>query len=197
MASKDSARDRGTPARGRQSAPEISDELLAAAGRGDAEARRELYETCHRQVYRLMVRMVGIQDAADVAQQVFLQLFRKLEQFSGRSSFRTWLYRLAVNEALQYLRKERRWSFAELAREPVGQAAGMVAERQARQELLETALARIDPDQRALFLLREIDGLSYREIAGAVGIPEGTVGSRLNRVRRELRELLIQMGWEE
>ena len=141
--------------------------------------------------------MVGIQDAADVAQQVFLQLFRKLEQFSGRSSFRTWLYRLAVNEALQYLRKERRWSFAELAREPVGQAAGMVAERQARQELLETALARIDPDQRALFLLREIEGLSYREIAGAVGIPEGTVGSRLNRVRRELRELLIQMGWEE
>ena len=65
-----------------------------------------------------------------------------------------------------------------------------------QQEMLQAALLRVDPTLRAMFLLRELEGQSYREIAHTLGIPEGTVGSRLNRVRRELREHLAALGWE-
>ena len=75
---------------------------------GRRSAQQELYEACHQDVYGLMVRMVGRQDAADVTQQVFMQVFRKIDQFQGQSKFKTWLYRLAVNESLQHLRKNKR-----------------------------------------------------------------------------------------
>jgi RNA polymerase sigma-70 factor (ECF subfamily) len=69
-------------------------------------------------------------------------------------------------------------------------------ERDEHKELLEQALARIEPDLRSIFVLREVEELSYREIAEAIEIPEGTVGSRLNRARRELQQHLAELGWE-
>jgi RNA polymerase sigma-70 factor (ECF subfamily) len=145
-------------------------------------------------VYRLAVRMVGTQDAADVAQQTFLQAFWRLDQFDGQSKFETWLYRLTVNESLQHLRKRRRWTQPTLDYEPADDSPGR--DKSAEQkELLEQALARLDPELRSIFLLRESEDLSYREIAEALEIPEGTVGSRLNRARRELQEHLISLGW--
>ncbi len=143
-----------------------------------------------------MVRMVGSQDALDVSQQVFLQLFRKLDRFAGRSRFRTWLHRLAINEALQYLRKERRWSFGELTRDPQQVEGRRIAERMERSELLQMALGQLEPDLRAIFLLRELEDHSYRELAEILGVPEGTVGSRLNRARSELKQILDRLGWE-
>lgn len=168
--------------------------VLAGCRAGERGAQQRLYELCHRQVYRLMVRMVGLQDAADVTQQVFLQVFRKVDQFAGRSKFETWLYRLAVNESLQHLRKEKRWKFETLSREPMSRHTP--EERDEHKELLEQALARIEPDLRSIFVLREVEELSYREIAEAIEIPEGTVGSRLNRARRELQQHLAELGWE-
>jgi RNA polymerase sigma-70 factor (ECF subfamily) len=136
--------------------------------------------------------MVGLQDAADVTQQVFLQAFRSLEKFNGRSRFDTWLYRLAVNESRQHLRRNRRWRYHALDWEPMDESHhGEDAERK---EVLEQALARIDPELRSIFLLREVEGLSYHDIAEALQIPEGTVGSRLNRARRELRQILSDLG---
>lgn len=177
-------------------AQETTVETVAACRRGDQIAQRRLYESAHQNIYRLMVRMVGLQDAADMTQQVFLQAFRKLDQFSGRSQFGTWIYRVAVNEALQHLRRSRRSRVGVLEHEPMDSSPDS-NKNFADKELLEKALARLDPVLRSAFMLREIEGLSYCEIAEALQIPEGTVGSRLNRARQELKQHLIELGWEQ
>ncbi len=167
-------------------------DLVAGCQLGDREAQRELYETHHGKLFRLAVRMVGQQDAADVAQQVFLQVFRKISQFSGRSQLGTWLYQVTVNECLQHLRRNERQQVQHLTDEPVDHAPAHTR-RVELAELLEVALQQLDAELRAIFLLREVEELPYREIAEVVGIPEGTVGSRLNRARRLLRQYLLEV----
>ena len=180
---------------GDEKTADLVGDLVAACQQGEREAQRRLYEICHERIYQLMVRMVGIQDAADMTQQTFLQAFRCLGQYAGRSRFETWLYRLAVNESLQHLRRRRRWEGQALEHEPEDRSHDRRQNVEHR-ELLEASLARIDPELRSIFLLREVDELSYREIAEVLQIPEGTVGSRLNRARRELQEHLKDLGWE-
>ena len=169
--------------------------VVAACQDGDRAAQRDLYELCHDRIYRLAIRMVGHQDAADVTQQVFLQAFRKIDQFAGRSGFETWLYRLAVNECLQHLRRRARRADQELTYEPAANPQRHETRTENR-ELIERALERLEPELRSIFLLKELENLPYREIAVAVDIPEGTVGSRLNRARRELKSHLTALGWE-
>lgn len=86
------------------------DRLIAGCRAGDRDAQRALYERCLPLVHRLAVRMVGMQEAPDVTQQTFLRAFTRLDQYDGHAKFETWLYRLAVNEALQFLRKRKRWN---------------------------------------------------------------------------------------
>jgi RNA polymerase sigma-70 factor, ECF subfamily len=173
----------------------IDANLLARCRAGERDAQQCLYEFTHRRVYALMCRMVRLQDAADVTQQVYLQVFRKIGQFAGRSKFETWLHRLAVNEALQHVRKGKRWKFQPLSQDPVSQD-NSEQQRDENKELLEQALSRVEPELRSIFVLREMEELPYRDIAEVIGIPEGTVGSRLNRARRELQEHLTDLGWE-
>jgi len=170
-------------------------EIVEACQKGDPVAQHRLYEASNQNVYRLMVRMVGVQDAADVTQQVFLQAFRKIGQFSGRSQIGTWIYRVAVNDALQYLRKSKRSQVHTLEQEPIDGSPNR-HENVDDKEILEQALGLLDLGLRSAFLLREVEGLSYSEIADALEIPEGTVGSRLNRARRELKQHLVELGWE-
>lgn len=167
----------------------IDDPTVQAAAAGDRRALREIYEATTDRVFRLMVRMVGVQDADDLTQQTFVRAFSKLSQFSGESKFETWLYRLATNEALQHLRREKHRRTKELVVEPAMQATDHV-EQDERFAMLRQALDQLDPELRAIFTLKEESGLSYQEIAKALDIPEGTVGSRLNRARRALRTLL-------
>lgn len=122
-------------------------------------------------------------------------MFRKLDQFTGRARFQTWLYRLAVNESLQHLRRVRRWQSQEIEHEPADRTHRS-ENRSENRELLEVALQQIDPELKSVFLLREVEELSYREIADALDVPEGTVGSRLNRARQELQRQLTNLGWE-
>lgn len=171
------------------------DDLVSASRRGSREAQQRLYECCHQRVYRLLMRMVGLNDADDLLQQVFLQVFRSLSQFSGQSRFETWLYRVSVNESLQHLRKQRRRRWVSLE--------GDFMDRQPDQErdfdhkeLMEHALARLEPELRSLFLLREVEKQSYAEIAAVMQIPEGTVASRLSRARQLLKQYLVELGWE-
>ena len=171
------------------------DDLVAASRRGSRVAQQLLYKCCHQRVYQLLVRMVGLADADDVLQQVFLQVFRALSQFSGQSRFETWLYRVSVNESLQHLRKQRRRRCVPLESD--------FMDRQPDQErvfdhkeLLEHALTRLEPELRSLFLLREVEKLPYAEIAESTGLPEGTVASRLSRARQLLKQYLVEMGWE-
>lgn len=168
-------------------------DIVSACQNGNEEARQRLYESCHRSVFRFVARIVGEDDAADVSQEVFLQTFRAIGQFDGRSKFTTWLYRLAVNQSLQHLRRKKRWRHGDLDWEPTDDSPDR--ENMEQKDLLEQALRRIDPELRAMFLLREVEGQSYRDIAEALGIPEGTVGSRLNRARCELRQHLSQLGY--
>lgn len=169
--------------------------LIAACQRGDRDAQRRLYDTYQAGIFRLVVRMVGAQDAADVAQQVFLQAFRHLDRFAGRAKFDTWLHRLALNECWQHFRRERRTKYVVLEREPMDHAPG--PERNVNErDLLEQALARLEPELRAVFVLREMEGRRYNEIAQVLEINEGTVASRLSRARRLLRKYLIDLGWE-
>jgi RNA polymerase sigma-70 factor (ECF subfamily) len=180
---------------GKSSKVTSPEQWVDASVAGDRGAMQRLYEHCSGRVYALMVRMVGRQDADDLTQQVFLQMFRKLAQFKGQSKLETWLYRIATNEALQYLRRKQRHAMAPLVVEPVAEATDRIATTEESQ-LLETAMSRIEPELRAILLLKEQQLLSYREIAESIGIPEGTVGSRLNRARRELREQLTKLGWD-
>ncbi|NOX55600.1 MAG: RNA polymerase sigma factor [Planctomycetes bacterium] len=171
-----------------------TDQLVAACQQQDRDAQQMLYEQFSGRLYRLAVRMVGNEDADDVTQQIFLQLFRTITQFAGRSGFETWLYRLAVNECLQHLRRRKRKALQPLLEEPASHQRDAGA-RVEQRELIEAALERLDPDLRAVFVLREVEQLNYREIADALDLSDGTVASRLNRARKQLREILLDMGW--
>ncbi len=171
------------------------DAIVRACVRGDQQAMASLYDRCSNRVYALMVRIVGRQDADDLTQDVFLQMFRKLGQFNGQSKLETWLYRLATNEALQHLRQRKRHAAGPLLSEPVVNDPSPATNSE-ESELLEGAILSLEPELRAVLILKEQEGLSYAEIASIVEIPEGTVGSRLNRARKELRQQLTKLGWE-
>lgn len=171
------------------------DRVVAACLRGSREAQQRLYVRCHRRVYRLLVRMVGLNDADDLLQQVFLQVFRTLSQFSGQSRFETWLYRVTVNESLQHLRKQKRRRWVSLESDIMDRQPGQERDFD-QKELMEHALERLEPDLRSLFLLREVEKQSYAEISAVTQIPEGTVASRLSRARQLLRQYLVELGWE-
>ena len=169
--------------------PDLS-AVLDGCCRGDREMQRELYERCHQQVFRLAVRMVGRQDASDVCQLVFLKMFQSIDQFAGRSNFTTWLYRIAVNECLQHRRKRGSRPMVHLADYEPPDRHTPATERVADHELLEVALGRIEPELCSLFLLREVEELSYSELADVLHLSEGTVASRLNRARDQLHTVL-------
>lgn len=172
----------------------FSAEDIDACRAGDDQARQRLYDFTYRLVYRLVYRTVGPSDAEDVTQQVYQQLFGNLDSFCGRSGFTTWVYRVAMNESLQHLRRRKVRRMSVLPPEPTDRSRN-TQRRVDDVEALEVALARLDPTLRSIFLLREVEGLSYAEIADAAGVPEGTVGSRLSRARAELREILKEIGW--
>ncbi|MAT69119.1 MAG: RNA polymerase subunit sigma-24 [Planctomycetaceae bacterium] len=169
-------------------------ELVGACQRGDRAAQKRLFESTQARIFRVIARIVGEREAVDVTQQAYLQVFRKIGQFSGRSTLATWVYRIAVNEALQHIRRRGRRTVTTLEFEPVDHAPNQTNIADLR-DALDAALADIDPELKAVFLLKEVDELSYSEIAHVLSIPEGTVGSRLNRARRELQDRLKACGW--
>jgi RNA polymerase sigma-70 factor (ECF subfamily) len=162
--------------------------IIAGCQAEDRQAQQRLYERFHRPLYGLATRLVGSADAADVLQEIFLRVFARLGSFRGKSALSTWLYRIAVNECLRHLgRRPRR--LEPLADEPMSGRAGPdhVLEQA---DLLERALQQLNAPLRAAFLLREADGLSYREIAEVLEMPPGTVASQLSRARGILQAFL-------
>lgn len=166
---------------------------IQLAAQGDRAAQRMLYDSLVGRVYGLVLRIVGPNHAEDVTQDVFLRLFAKLGSFRHDSEFTTWVHRLAVNEALQYLRRLRRRATVPLVEDALPAPEQPDVDLS---ELLEVALMQIDADLKMILELKEVEQLSYAEIAELLGIPAGTVGSRLNRARHDLREKLIALGWE-
>jgi RNA polymerase sigma-70 factor (ECF subfamily) len=136
-------------------------------------------------------------DAEDLLQEIFLTAHRKLESFRGESSLGTWLYRLATNQCLDYLRSRaaRAGSLTDaIDEEPTLADAGSrsLAERTVTKMDLERALARLPEGCRAAFVLHDIEGLEHREVAQVLGIAEGTSKSQVHKARLRLRTLLTE-----
>lgn len=181
-----------------QSTAELAEWILGA-GRGDQESKKKIYQRIAAQIVRIVRRIVGQNNVDDVVQDFFVTLFAKISQFRFESSFETWVHRMAVNQSLQHLRKSNREQ--ERVRQyvvEVGLQNTPADEHSSREDakVLEIAMHHLSGDQRALLHMKEVEGFGYQQIAEVLGVPEGTVGSRLNKARSELKSALIQMGWE-
>ena len=171
----------------------LEDGLIRLAVTGDREAQRLIYETLRDAIGRLVARSVDASDVDDVTQDIFLHVFCSLGSFRFESELTTWVYRLAVNDALQHLRRKRLRRLVPLENlEMPGRTARNDIENN---EVLYRALSKLDPELRVILHLKEEQDECYRTIAEILRIPEGTVGSRLNRARRELKKELLALGW--
>ncbi|PKQ27732.1 MAG: RNA polymerase sigma factor RpoE [Candidatus Anoxymicrobium japonicum] len=182
---------------------EDADEALVERARtGDLTACEELFNRYSNQMYSLACRMTGSDtDAEDICQEVFLRVIRKVGSFKGRSSFSTWLYRVAMNYSKDYLRqKKRRQEILSQQDDPPESRAGTrendstglecaVIASEARL-IVQDALAKLPPSLRAPLALHELEGMRYREVAGLLRLPVGTVKSRIFRARIKLAETL-------
>jgi RNA polymerase sigma-70 factor (ECF subfamily) len=174
-------------------------DLIERAKTGDAAAYERLVRNYQQRIYRLCLGMTGTHPAADdLAQETFLKAYLALAGFKEGTNFSAWLRRIAVNSSLNYLKVRRR-------EEPLGDRldgnpgavfSAKIAsphEQLLRNDIdraVDCALQALPPKLRAVFVLHAVEGMKYEEIARTVGVPVGTVMSRLNRARRRLRKAL-------
>lgn len=165
--------------------------LVEKARAGDVDAYEVLVRRHRGRIYRIALRMLGDpHDAEDVAQDVLIQVWTALAGFTGASAFTTWLYRIVVNRCLNQIRR-RRWARPVLDTDPppvAGAEDTVVAQHRVRATL--EAVAALPPDQRAVIVLHQLEGLSYREVATIVNVSEDAVRGRLHRARLSLFEAL-------
>jgi RNA polymerase sigma factor (sigma-70 family) len=177
------------------SAPDAMDALIARCLAGDQTAWEQIVRQHWRKVFNIAYKFTGKHDEAeDLTQDVFLKIFKSLDTFDRRANFQTWLVSVSRNLCIDHyrsVRKERETidrdvDAGELS--PVAQTVSPVAalEHRDRVELLKKALDHLPPTLRSAVLLRDIQELSYQEIAARLDLPEGTVKSRINRGRTEL-----------
>jgi len=190
--------------------------LISRCQQGDQGAFKELFDQYHKRVYRIAYGVVRQrEDALDIVQEVFIKLFRTIKNFKGKSNFYTYLYRVAMNQAIDYSRKMRKAPFLSLDQEEGFQPADIadrrpdhlasqkqfeadiadrrpdhLASQKQFEERVGRAMGSLPEDQRATLIFREIEGLSYQEIAEAMRCSVGTVMSRLHYGRMKLRESL-------
>ncbi len=173
----------------------VSQELLDACRRGDSTAFEEVVKRTYRHVYTQALRLVGDrQEAEDVAQEAYVRVFRGLGGFRGDAQFETWLYRIVANAAITHLRRRRR--FGELLTEPGEEGPQIpadvrLAEQTVDRDELQRALELLPLSFRSVVVLKDVYGLSCREIGVHLGISEGAVKVRLHRARKRLKERLF------
>ncbi len=167
--------------------------LLKKAAEGDGPAFQKLVERHGAGLFRLACGLVNNpSDAEDVVQETFLGAFRALARFEGRSSVRTWLGQILVRQAAALRRSRRTRWMASLERTELETPASTVAgpEQAGQSQDVMMMLERLSPEHREVLVLREFEQMSYDEIAATIGVPRGTVESRLHRARAQMRELL-------
>lgn len=181
------------------------DLLVEKALAKDGEAFRQLYEKYVKKIYNLVYRLLkDKQDVDEVTQEVFFQAYKNLPRFQGKSQFYTWLYRVATNTALQFRRKKNRRrgdsSYENLEENAPqvlkpsesGDPSGEV-ERRERRDRIRAAIRSLPHNQRVVMVLGPIQGLSYEEISGVLGVSVTVIKGRLHRARENLRERYDQM----
>ena len=182
-------------------------ELVDRARAGDQDAFEQLVLDNQNRIYSLTVRLTGSrEEGADLAQEAFLKAWQGLASFQGESSFSTWVYRLATNVCIDFLRRQKRRREVEQVlslddeertwAEPAdySQDPQRHLERSERNRALERGLAALPEHQRRILVMRELSGLSYQEIGRALELDLGTVKSRLARARLALRKILLEEG---
>ena len=173
--------------------------IVQRAKAGDAAAFEELVNRYQNNVYRLALRMCGnAHDAEEVAQEAFVAAWRGLPSFRGESKFSSWLYQLTSNAAVDFLRREKRHRNTTPVEEQLELAADRTPQQDAEtsemRENLQKALLALTPEHRQIFLLRQMEQLSYEEIGQLLQLESGTVKSRLNRAKKQLRQILLRQG---
>jgi len=183
-------------------------QLVAELQAGSEDAFAYVLERYRNPIYSMVAQiLVSEADAADVLQNIFVKVFRGIGQFHGQSTLKTWLYRIAVREALNFRRGWFRRHFHEpfsiddepadpsgnLVKAPAADGPYETLEQSERQEMVKSALEGLPRPYRAVLVLREMEELPYDEIADMLGVPEGTVKSRLMRGRELLRRKLAGM----
>ncbi len=207
--------DADVPADAKAAAGPEDREVIERARSGDHDAFRVLVERYQGRVYRLALRVLRDEEQArDAVQDAFLKVYRSLDRFQGRSSFYTWLYRLVLNVCLDLRRRDRldrqvewseeRWEQAseeDAGPDPISGSPSpdpeLALDRAELGSAIAAAIRSLPDDARRTLLLREVDGLSYAEIATVLGVPRGTVMSRLHYARRRLRLALVAAGAAE
>jgi RNA polymerase sigma-70 factor (ECF subfamily) len=179
--------------------------LVEDAQRGDSDAFRELVVRYQRRVYAVALGMVhDPDDARDIAQEAFLKVHKSLGTFAGDAQFFTWLYRIVMNLSIDYLRKRRgqKVEFDDEAAHEEPDEGGIsplrtgfdparaLLDKELRAALLH-ALDRLSPAHRAVLLMREVEGLSYQEMADTLACSIGTVMSRLFHARKKMQTMLL------
>ena len=180
------------------------EEVIKQILHGDRAAFQDVVEKYQQRMYAVAYGLLGNrEDALDAVQEAFVKAYGSLGRFKGESSLYTWLYRITVNAAVDLGRKKSRREEVEFREEiepdeekgtyPVAPASGNPAEQLMTKELgelIENALQELPTEQRTAIVLREIEGLSYKEIATVMRCSEGTVMSRLHYGRKKLQEVL-------
>lgn len=182
---------------------------IQAAGRGGTGDERaawaQLVERYQHRLYAVCLRMVGKRDAADVCQSALVKIIQGLAGFDSRSQFSTWALRVTMNVCLSHIRSRKLREHARLddsgsgrmqrpgapIREHLGPSGVQQGDSSPR---LQAALDRLDSEQRALLVLRDVRGLDYSQLAQVMGVAEGTIKSRLFRAREALRQELEREG---
>ena len=175
--------------------------------KGDVNAFETLVLAYEKNVYNIALRMTGnSEDASDMTQEAFIKAYNSLQSFRGDSKFSVWLYRIATNVCLDFLRsKSRRPTVSLSVEDNEGdevqldvadeiQSPELLLDRQMTRESVRRGLETLSPEYRQILLLREIQGLSYDEISQALGLEVGTVKSRIFRARKKLCAFLLQDG---
>lgn len=186
-------------------------ELVESARKGDRDAFRTLFERYHRRAYSLAFGVLRHQDdALDVVQDAFIKAHKYLDKFEGNSSFYTWLYRIVMNLAIDHLRKHRRQKPVELDEQHLEEGAGGIAEDSLLPKMLggnpgralmdkeirariDEALGELSENHRAVLVMRELEGMSYEEMAQAMNCSKGTIMSRLFHARKNMQKRLIDL----
>jgi RNA polymerase sigma-70 factor, ECF subfamily len=184
-------------------------ELVESARKGDRDAFKTLFERYHRRAYGLAFGVLRHpDDALDVVQDAFIKAHKYLDKFEGNSSFYTWLYRIVMNLAIDHLRKHRRQKPVELDEQHLEEGASgddsllpkilggnpgrALLDKEIRARI-DQALGQLSENHRAVLVMRELEGLSYEEMAQAMNCSKGTIMSRLFHARKNMQRQLVDL----